>query len=199
MLDLTTLRARLAPLGRARVLLVLLPQMLWSTASLMLYTYIAPLLRDAGWPEAAIPVLLLIYGAGGLAGSQIGGRLADRFGAMRPMVACLVLAIANQVLLGLTAGSMAGVLALAVWSLLAWGLWAPQQTRLIACEPGNPAVVLALANSALYLSAGLGAGLGAALLPVMPAGRLPYLAVAMYVAALAAFLASRRSAAPAGA
>lgn len=132
------LRASLAPLGRRRVALTLLPQVVWSTSSMMLYTYIALLLRGAGWSAAAISPLLLIYGVGGLLGSQLGGRLVDRFGAVRPIIVCLGLASVNQVLLGWFADTLPGLGCLTAWSLLSWATWAPQQTRLIACEPHNP-------------------------------------------------------------
>jgi MFS transporter, DHA1 family, inner membrane transport protein len=185
------LRTSLAPLARRRVLLTLLPQVTWSTASMMLYTYIAPLLRGAGWSDAAISPALLCFGVGGMLGSQLGGRLADRFGPARPIIICLSLAVLNQILLGRFVGTMPGMACLTAWSLLSWATWAPQQTRLIACEPQNPAVVLALANSTLYLSAAFGAGIGAALLPIMTAGGLPYVVAAFNAAALLALLATK--------
>ncbi|GAA4292962.1 hypothetical protein GCM10023178_65760 [Actinomadura luteofluorescens] len=50
------------------------------------FTYIAPLLTEVGgFPEGAVPVLLLVYGAGAVAGNFLGGRLSDR--ALMPSLA----------------------------------------------------------------------------------------------------------------
>jgi MFS transporter, DHA1 family, inner membrane transport protein len=191
--DGLSLAARLAPLARGRVLLTILPQLLWSTASLMVYTYIAALLAVRGHDASLIPFLLLIYGIGGLLGGQLGGRMSDRFGPARPVLLFLCVAILNQMLLGLAA-DWRGVAACGLfgWGMVAWGMWAPQQSRLMATEPRHPAVLLALANSVVYLSAAMGAGLGALLLPWVGLIRLPFVAVVLYVAAFVAFIVAGR-------
>lgn len=179
------LGARFAPLARPAVLLALLPSLLWCTANFTSYTYLGAALAERHAPDAVV-ALFLIYGLGGLAGSQAGGRLADRFGPARPIVACL--AFANQALLGLAgAGTITLGAALVVWSFTGWATFAPQQSRLIAIEPENGPLVIALNNSTIYLGSALGAALGGALiLHGVPATGLHWATAALLAAALAA-------------
>ncbi|MGH6990601.1 MAG: MFS transporter, partial [Stellaceae bacterium] len=88
--DPQPLKARIAPLGRGRVWLVLAPVLLLFCAIYIVYTYIVPLL-ETHYQAAQVPLFLTIYGLGGLAGSQLGGKLVDSFGATRPLVFVLVL------------------------------------------------------------------------------------------------------------
>ena len=187
------LRRRLAPLGRLPVLLTILPQLLWGSGSLTVYTYIAVLLGAEGFSQRSVPLLLLAYGAGGMAGSQLGGRLLDRFGSERPIVVLLCVGGLNQLLVT-WAGAVPGLMpvVLFLWSFCGWGLWAPQQSLLIAQEPRNPGVVLALANSTVYIGAAVGATLGGALLSRWPVTVLPFFAVSFYIGALVIFLATQR-------
>lgn len=180
-----TLAARLAPLGRKRVLLVILPHLFWTTGGFMTYTYIAPFVASRGIDLAWLPGLLLVYGLGCIAGTQMGGRLRDRFGLRRPLLVLLVAGTLNQALMAAGAGNLA-VLAFTffLWPTVAWGVWAPQQGRLIECEPRNPAVVLALANSVVYAAAAIAAASGAAMLPWIGLGNLPVAGAVLYACAL---------------
>ena len=142
------------------MLLALLPSLLWCTASFTSYTYLGATLAERHGPDAVV-ALFLVYGLGGLAGSQAGGRLADRFGPTLPMVACLAVAVVNQSLLGLAdVGVVTLGVALAVWSFTGWATFAPQQSRLLGIEPENGPLVIALNNSTIYLGSAFGAALG---------------------------------------
>jgi predicted MFS family arabinose efflux permease len=189
-----SLAARLAPLARPRVLLVLLPSLLWSTGTYTVYTYIALFLgRD--YDVETITLLLLVFGLGGLAGGQIGGRFADRFGPFWPIALCNLVSMVNQALLGVTTATLPGAaLALFLWSLVGWATFAPQQSRLIALEPANPAVVLALNSATIYLGSAAGAALGGLLLGVMPVIDLPYASASLLLGAFVALFASRSAA-----
>lgn len=72
-------RSDLAVLGRPQVLLGLLTTVLSWIGVFAAFTYIAPMLTEiAGFPEAAVSPILLVFGAGLIAGNLVGGRLADR-------------------------------------------------------------------------------------------------------------------------
>jgi predicted MFS family arabinose efflux permease len=186
-----SLGKRLAPLASRPVLLAMLPQVLWGIGSFTVYTYIAVLLGAHGYTAAAIPYLLLCYGAGGLTGSQLGGRLLDRFGSDRPIIVLLSLAACNQMLLTWDTGVLTPFI-LFFWSFCGWSLWAPQQSLLISREPRNPGVVLALANSSVYLAQAVGATLGGVMLTHIQVVWLPLFAVTFYAGALLIFLATRK-------
>ncbi len=72
-------RSDLAVLARPPVLLGLLTTVLGFGGMFAVFTYIAPILtRITGFADAAVSPILLVFGAGLIAGNLIGGRLADR-------------------------------------------------------------------------------------------------------------------------
>jgi MFS transporter, DHA1 family, inner membrane transport protein len=101
------LRDDLAVLGRRQVLVGLLTTVLGWVGVFAVFTYIAPILtRISGFPDAAVSPILLVFGAGLVAGNLVGGRLADRrlmpalFGSLFALAAVLALmtfAVHNQI------------------------------------------------------------------------------------------------------
>lgn len=72
-------RGDLKAMAHRPVLLGLLTTVLGYAGVFAVFTYIAPLLtRVAGFDEAAVSPILLVFGAGLVAGNLLGGRLADR-------------------------------------------------------------------------------------------------------------------------
>jgi len=67
----------------------LLLTVVWATALYAVYTYLGSGLADAGYSTAAIARVLVVYGAGALAGTLLGGRLADRRGPRFTIGLCL--------------------------------------------------------------------------------------------------------------
>lgn len=189
--------ARLEPLARPRVLIALAPLLLWSIAALAVYTYLGELLVGYGYGPDRVAQLFLVYGVGALIGSQLGGRLVDRFGPERPMLVLLGVTALNQLLFPAALGQMwsAGIV-LFVWAFIGWAVWAPQQARLLALDPTAAAIVLSLANSMLYAGSGVGAVLGAALIPWIGLTHLPYAAAVIFVGAALSVLAGPRTPRP---
>ena len=73
-----TVRGELGALRRPQVLLTLLVGIVGFGGMFALYSYIAPLVTDvAGLSRGTVPLVLLVYGAGGVVGTALGGRLAD--------------------------------------------------------------------------------------------------------------------------
>lgn len=94
----STMREDLAVLGRRPVLVGLLTTVLSWVGVFALFTYIAPILTQlAGFPDAAVSPILLVFGAGLVGGNLLGGRLADKwlipslFGTLFVLAAVLVL------------------------------------------------------------------------------------------------------------
>ncbi|WP_372656593.1 MFS transporter [Hydrogenophaga sp.] len=73
-------RADLAAMARRPVLLGLLTTVLGYAGVFAVFTYIAPLLTQvAGFDEAAVSPIFLVFGVGLVVGNLLGGRLADRY------------------------------------------------------------------------------------------------------------------------
>ncbi len=181
--------ARFAPLRRPDVLLAMAPSLLWNTANLTSYTYLGALLAQRFAPNTVV-ALFFVYGVGGLVGSQLGGRLVDRFGVIRPLVGCLALAALNQSLMGLSYHSAWAIAAaLAVWSITGWGTFAPQQSRLIALAPNSSALVIALNHSIIYIGAAVGSIVGGfALTKGLPLDHLHWVTAGLLALALLTLL-----------
>lgn len=124
----------------------------------VVYTYIAALIEARlGFGRDGITAMLLLFGAGAVAGNALGGFLTDRIGPVRTL---LLLCLAQMVLMPLVSFVDAGVVALAaaigLWSVFAWSFMAPQQTRLAGIDPKRTPVLFALNAAAIYLGGSLG-------------------------------------------
>ncbi|MET9295566.1 MFS transporter [Streptomyces sp. NPDC003077] len=197
-----SVRARLAAVTDRRVAPVVGVSFLAAVASLGLYTYLAPVLADAGRVREVAPYLWA-WGIGGVLGSLAAGPLVDRTagsgrrGGVAALVGVVMAAIAGaQALLpALAPVPLAAAAALVIWGAAGWALQVPQQHRLLALRDDRGTVALALNNSALYLGSAAGSALGGLALGagVAPAA-LPWAAAGIAALGLALHMwASRRS------
>ena len=186
------LRTRFAPLTRPRVVASLVANLLWSVGNYTVYTYSAVLFgMRLGMDNIAL--LLLGYGLGGLSGSQMGGRLVDRFGTTAPILACVSVNIANLALLNITGGSVFGAAAaLFVIAFSGWAAFPAQQSRLLTLEAAHGSLVLSLISSTIYIGSASGAALGGLLLARGAPSALPYAASLASASGLAIFILSLR-------
>jgi predicted MFS family arabinose efflux permease len=139
----------------------LAPTVLWSTALYAVYTYLGEGLTASGDSTDQIAEAILFYGCGAIAGTLIGGRIADRLGArltisigLSGLSSCLLL-----VLVALHVGAISNF-AFGLASLSAQLFFPAQQLRLANQFPSNPAGILAWNNSALFLGISLGSLIG---------------------------------------
>jgi MFS transporter, DHA1 family, inner membrane transport protein len=156
-----TVRGELGALRRPQVLLTLAIGIVGFGGMFALYSYIAPLVTDvAGLSRGTLPVILFVYGIGGVVGTALAGRLGDW--ALFPSVAGALVAL--MVLLALTAlvapwapALVVGVLLVSVsGSTLAILL----QLRLMETAGEAQMLGAALNHSALNLANALGAWVG---------------------------------------
>ncbi len=153
----TSLRERLAPLTEAQVVVVLLPLVLWTMAGFNVYTYLPALLPDAHYVGA----MLLLYGIASVTGVWLGGRLTDRFGARRSLLAGLVaLAMVYACWPWLVRDNARAAIAMLPWGVAGWALLPAQQHRVVSLAPQRASVLLGLYSAALYLGIALGSLLG---------------------------------------
>jgi predicted MFS family arabinose efflux permease len=139
----------------------LAPTVLWSAALYGVYTYLGEGLSASGYSTEQIAEAILFYGCGAIAGTLIGGRLADRLGAS--MTISIALAGLSSCLILLLAALHLGVkadCALGLASLTAQLFFPAQQLRLGNQFPNSRAAVLAWNNSALFFGISLGSLIG---------------------------------------
>lgn len=151
----------------------------------VLFTYLAPLLEQTmGYGRDGITLVLLLFGAGAVAGNLIGGVLTDRLGSVKSLVLlCLGQIVLMPAFSGLPVpgGLLLGLVF--VWSAFGWSFVAPQQVRLLQLAPSLAGVVLALNAAAIYVGTAAGSALGGV---VQTVGDLTWLGAAAGIVALGA-------------
>ena len=139
----------------------MLPTVLWATALYGVYTYLGTWLTLGGASAGQIAKAIGFYGAGALAGTLLGGQLADRFGTRRTMTVSAAGLAAGLAALGAGAGSGVSVdILLLVLSVFAQFYFPAQQSGLARDFPERRALMMALNNSALFLGISLGSLIG---------------------------------------
>jgi len=178
----TDMMAELRVLGRGPVLFALALTMVGFSAMFTVFTYIAPILREAAhastfWVTAA----LVIFGIGLTAGNWLGGRYADKSveGALITMTAALaVLLVAFA--FGMFSLPVAIIL-MPLWGAASFALVPPLQMRVMDAAHEAPNLASAMNIGAFNLGNAIGAALGG---EVIREG-LGYPAVSLAAAAMA--------------
>jgi len=139
----------------------LMPMIAWSTGLYGVYTYLGAGLVAFGFSKSQVSRAVMVYGCGSIAGSLIGGRLADRLGAkctagasLAGLGVCFLL-----LLLALRAGELVD-LAVGLSAAVAQLFFPAQQSGLANDFPVRRGTVLAFNNSALFLGISLGSVVG---------------------------------------
>jgi DHA1 family inner membrane transport protein len=133
----------------------------------------------SGFAEGAVPVLLLVYGAGAVAGNFLGGRLSDRD--LMPSLIRLLGALAAALALFWAAGGvrpLAAVLTFAL-GLLAFAVIPGMQTRVLTTAGAAPTLAVAVNASGYQVAAAFAGWLGGALISDGPGLRSLFPAAAL--------------------
>ncbi|MBN6039492.1 MFS transporter [Amycolatopsis sp. 195334CR] len=158
------------------------------------FVYITPLLTElSGFGTEAVPWLLLVYGAGAVAGNFLGGRLADR--ALLPSVAALLAALAGVLVVCwlLSAHRPAAAVLTFVLGLLAFAIIPGMQTRVVTTAGAAPTLAVAVNASGFQLASAFAGWLGGWLIEDGPGlGSLYLVGAALTVAGLGVALHSLR-------
>ena len=150
-----------AAFRRGRLWLALGTTALYQAAAMATAAYVAPLLIDvAGLAPGWVPVVQFGFGAGGLAGITIGGRIADA----RPwatLFSALVAAAVLLAVLGVAGGEpVVAVTALVALGLIAFVAAAPLNARVFALAGAAPTLAGSTNTSAFNVGNALGPALG---------------------------------------
>ncbi len=155
------------------------------TAMFTAYTYLADLLeRIAGVAPAHVGWWLMGFGAIGLLGNWLGGRLVDRspLGATAAFALLLGVGMAASVPLAGSPGLLAG--ALALWGIAYTALFPICQVRVMQSASHAQALAGTLNVSAANAGTGLGAVIGGLVIPQWGLGSIGYVATGIAVVAI---------------
>ena len=179
------------------VLLVVATTVVHGTGQFVLYSYLAPALKEslAASPQT-VSLMFLWLGAAGVTGNMIGARSIDRLGAARVVIIAQGFILAGLLTWGLTYGSLAlTMLAAALWGLGVFAANMAQQARLVATAPHLASASVALNSSAIYLGQALGGASGGVLIAAYGMAPLSWAGAALVGCALAMVLFTGRVAA----
>ncbi|WP_367139698.1 MFS transporter [Saccharothrix sp. HUAS TT1] len=178
------LRRRLGVLRDRSTRRLLAVSLLACLGTFAAYGYLAVLVAGGGRVDAA--VVLLGFGAGGVVGNVLGGRAADRWGSRTPLLVVLAGCAALLAVLApaVAAGTGPAVAVAVVWGGLFWAFNPPLFAGLVAVDPAQAGMRLALNASAIYLGiAGAGA-VGGAVADLAGVELVPPVAAVLTAAAL---------------
>ncbi|MEV4439260.1 MFS transporter [Streptomyces sp. NPDC049577] len=193
------LRERLAPLRDGRVLAAAATTFTFFLAFNAVYIYLATAVRPATGDDAGrLSLLLLASGLASVAGSWLGGRTVDRFGARAVILAASVGAAAAFAALPWLGRSMPGAFVYALATpLLGWAVSVALPHRLASLAPASAPLLLSLNSSALYLGIAAGGGAGSLAITMLGERWFPLTSAALALVATLLVVSTTRPAAPA--
>jgi DHA1 family inner membrane transport protein len=156
-----SLRDEIAVFRRRNVQLALCMTVFGYAGVFTAYTYIVPVLEDlTKFSPGKMTILLLLFGAGSLAGNFVAGKLADRnlMGSLVGVLAAMMVVLL-ALGLGITSQPVTAVL-LFLFGFTAFATVPGLQTRIIKAAEGAPTLAAATNISAFQLANALGAGIG---------------------------------------
>jgi DHA1 family inner membrane transport protein len=183
-------------LRHAAVLWTLGLTLLYFIAIFLVFAYIGPVLQTL-YPmsKEQLSFTLMLFGVAGVVGTLVGGWAQDRFGALLTLRAQLALLGAMMLLVPLTQGHYAPMVAVFMaWGIAGFGMMTPQQSRLAALAPSQTPLLLSLNTSMLYIGTALGAAVGGMASSVIAFSHLAWVGVPFALAGLGTLWISARNA-----
>ncbi|MDX8537609.1 MFS transporter [Mesorhizobium abyssinicae] len=183
----SNLRADLAVLGRAPVLLGFATTVLGYAGVFAVFTYIAPMLTEiSGFPEAAVSPILLVFGGGLIAGNLVGGKAADRWLVPSVLGSLIVLALVLGLMTFALQSQMLAVIFVGLLGAAAFATVAPLQMWVLEKAEGAGQSLASSFNIAAFnLGNAAGAWLGGAVISHGPGlGAVTWVAALLPLSAL---------------
>lgn len=181
-------------LGNRQVLLAMGMSVVSSASLFSVFTYIAPLLREAtGLTPGAVTYVLLLFGVGITLGNFLGGRLAD-WKLMPSLIGIFIsLALVLAVFVYSSQETVPAIATVFLWGLLAFALVSPLQTRVVDTAQEAPNLASTLNQGAFNLGNATGAWIGGGALTLgLTYDALPWVGAGLAVLALALCRLSQR-------
>ncbi len=180
--------------GNPVVLLVVATTVVLGTGQFVLFSYLAPALKESlNASGQTVSLMFLWFGVAGVTGNMLGTRSIDRLGAGRVVTIALGFIFAGVLFWGCAHGSMAlTLLAILLWGLGVFACNMAQQARLVGAAPELASASVALNSSGIYLGQALGGAGGAMLITFDGMGDLSWVGAALLACAIGMVLVTAR-------
>ncbi len=157
--------AEIRVLGRGPVLSALALTVVGSSAMFTVFTYIAPILRDATHASTNfVTVMLVLFGVGLTLGNIWGGRAADRSIDRTLILSLVVLIIVLVAFSVLMRWPVPAAMAILLWGAASFALVPPLQMRVMEAAKDAPNLASAVNIGAFNFGNAIGAALGGAVI-----------------------------------
>lgn len=187
-------------LSRPVLILVLLVTLLNMAGQFTLFSYIAPVLKQAhgaGAPQLALS--FAVVGGMGVAGNYAASRFATRLGVERSILLGLALVGAGLAVIAAGFGNYAVfILGGCLWGLGSFSTNSLQQSRLVSLAPALAPATVALNTSVVYLGQAIGSSAGGLLIAGGPSAVLAWSAAGFLAVAIALSMLAGRVTPPPG-
>lgn len=178
-----SLSERVGVLRRPGMARLILTSFIYLAGGFTVIAYLGPIVtKGVGISPDLLPLVLLIYGIGAIGGNMIGGRISDRLGARRVVLASLWIGVVASLALAGVIQFMPNwiaaptlVVLLLIWGLVGWAYPPAQTSRLVTAAPDAAHLSLAIHVSAIYFGIAVGTFAGGR---VLEAGSIAGLGVA---------------------
>jgi DHA1 family inner membrane transport protein len=153
-------------LSQRRTGLALAVTAAYFSAIFSIFGYVGAFLTNyAGVAPGGVAAVLAAFGVAALAGTFVGGHLADRIGPTRMLYAiCAGFLLVFAAMWSMPGRTTALVVLLPCWGLIGFAFYSAQQVRLVAVAPTQAPVMFALNSTMLYLGTAAGAAIGGAVI-----------------------------------
>ena len=159
--------AELGVLKRREVLIALALTAIGSSAMFTVFTYIAPILRDAaGAGTLFVAAMLVVYGLGLTAGNWLGGLFADKSIDRTLIVSLGGLAATLVVFAGAMFQPLAAAITIFLWGIATFAIVPPLQMRVMEAASDAPNLASAVNIGAFNLGNAVGAAVGGGVIGV---------------------------------
>lgn len=157
-----SLKKQFATLKNKSVLFAHFTTFFFLAGHFALYGFLTPFaITMLGFEGIAITIMYFLYGAAAVTGGGIAGYSADRFGAVRTIIAVTILLSIILFLMPYTAKLIPlFYTALILWGIISWGITPPVQSYLIQVAPETSDIQQSLNNSALHFGIAFGTFIG---------------------------------------
>ncbi|GBQ13769.1 MFS transporter [Swaminathania salitolerans] len=176
----------LSVLRRPGIVAVLLVIFSYVTAHSLLYVYIEPLLAPSGLAHR-VDGLLLVFGAGSVAGLILTGILIDRYLAGLGTIGILMLILATALLAAALSEAQVVCFAVVLWGMSSGGFAAITQSAMAHISGDAMDVAQGMATTAWNGAVSLGGIIGGLLLAHQDVGYFPAVALGLAAIAMIAF------------
>lgn len=176
------------------ILMVLLVTLLSMSGQMTMFSYIAPILRDAfASGPREVSIAFAVAGVFGVIGNALATRLVGHLGVDRVIAIAVTGLIIGLGMFAAGFGSLAvGLTGIAIWGLGSFSSNSLQQSRLAGLAPPLASATIALNTSVVYLGQAMGAGIGGWFVDRGISAAIAWTACAFAVAALAVSLVASR-------